>query len=108
MQFTLSVFLELCARRPLLSSICQKLSYLVAVLAVEKVTPNPAPVSQSMPLNVLALSNHELAQTLTMMEWESFTKIKSRHLLRHIWPSFGSEQGFISENIQHFNFISSW
>ncbi|TPX38376.1 hypothetical protein SmJEL517_g00194 [Synchytrium microbalum] len=58
----------------------------------------------------LDLDNDAIAQQLNLLEWETFSKIKPRDLVQHIWSKKhkGRHPPTITASIDHFNFISKW
>ncbi|RCH84907.1 hypothetical protein CU098_003692, partial [Rhizopus stolonifer] len=55
-------------------------------------------------------SDHAIADQLTWIEAELFTRIKPREFIRNIWnsSSCSSSNNTVMASIAHFNFISAW
>ncbi|KAF9578530.1 hypothetical protein BGW38_005619, partial [Lunasporangiospora selenospora] len=70
-----------------------------------------APVSTPEPISIhtpfLEISNLEIAEQLTCVEFGLFRRLKPRDLLRHVWKSKRGSNAF-QACVTHFNFISSW
>ncbi|CDU23486.1 related to aimless RasGEF (aleA) [Sporisorium scitamineum] len=57
---------------------------------------------------LMEVDDEVIASELTRLEWNFFTAIQPRDLLRHILVPHDKRDGPVSRSISHFNYISNW
>ncbi|KAI8911613.1 ras guanine nucleotide exchange factor domain-containing protein [Gorgonomyces haynaldii] len=123
MRFTLLVFVHVLSKIPDFGPIVQRMANQLSASMLPPTAswgflppiphfePSKSLKAVALPMTwILEIESEILAQHLTMIEWESFSKIHPRDYMQQVWgkPPHPRSSASVTNSVDHFNFMSSF